>query len=106
MMNTRADIEADIWQKGSVNREHLLAFLKLIPTSDGAAVKSAVEVWLRRLHDDPHYSKISFPVESGTDSLGVPGSAIDRVLSDLTNYGRVTHETVLGAGPNILTRER
>lgn len=100
-MDTRAAIEADIYAKGSVNIEHLTAFLRLIPNSDSEAIGTAVKQWLQRLHDDPHFSKVFFPTEVNTHTLGVPGNAIDRVVSDLENYGRVTHETLIDAEPGI-----
>lgn len=93
-MNTRAEIEADIYEKASVNREHLLAFLRLIPTNDSQVVEKTVKVWLQRLHDDPHFSKVSFPQADGEY-----GSAIDRIIGDLQSFGRVTQETILDAPP-------
>lgn len=101
-MDTRAAIEADIQAKGSVNIEHLKAFLRLIPTNDTVAVKTAVTEWLTRLHNDPTFKSVHFPTEVNTqNTLGVPGSAIDRVVSDLGKYDRVTHETLIGAEPGI-----
>lgn len=100
-MDTRAAIEEDIRSKGSVNLEHLKAFVKLIPTNDAEGVKTAVKTWLQRLHDDPTLTTVHFPTEVGTETLGVPGNSIDRVLSDLESYGRLTHETLIGAEPNI-----
>ncbi len=96
-MNTRAEIEADIWDKASVNREHLFAFLRLLPTSDATAIETTVRTWLQRLHDDPYYSKVTFPQADGEY-----GSAIDRIISDLSTYGRVTAETIINAEPNIM----
>lgn len=96
-MNTRADIEADIYQKGSVNREHVLAFLRLLPTSDAQAISSAVQTWLQRLHDDPYYSKVNFPTEANQDALGVAGGGIQRVLDDLSSYGYVSASTIIDA---------
>lgn len=93
-MTTREDIEQDIWNQGTVTRQHLFAFLQLIPTSDGQQVAVLVKTWLNRLHSDPHFSNVTFP-----------GSAIDRVISDLESYGRVTHETVIGAEPGIMERD-
>lgn len=93
-MNTRAEIEADIYDKGSVNREHLLAFLRLIPTSDSQVIAGTVKVWLQKLHTDPHFSRVSFPQVDGEY-----GGVIDRVLNDLESYGRVQHETIIGAEP-------
>ena len=92
---TRAEIEQDIWNKGTLDRTHLFNFLKLIPTSDGQDIKAAVNAWLSRLHKDPHFSKISFHQ-----------TTIDRVLSDLESYGHVTHETVIDAKSSIMERHR
>lgn len=97
-MNTRAEIEADIWQKGSVNREHLFAFLTLIPTSDAQAISTAVGVWLQKLHNDPYYSRVTFPqVDGNTGDLGVNSNALQRILDDLSNYGYVSHDTIIDA---------
>lgn len=93
-MNTRAEIEQDIYLKASVNREHLLAFLRLLPTNDSQAISTAVKTWLERLHADPYYSKISFPQVDGEY-----GGAIQRILDDLSSYGRITHETIIDAPP-------
>lgn len=89
-MTTRAEIEADIYAKGSLNRDHLLAFLRLAPTSDSQDLSTATRQWIQRLHDDPYYSKVTFPQGD-----------IDRITSDLESYGHITHETILGAEPNI-----
>lgn len=83
-----ADIEADVWQKGSLNREHLFQFLRLLPNNDSDAVSEATKAWLTKMHQDPKYSNVVFPQGD-----------IDRVLSDLDSYGRVTHETLLDAPP-------
>jgi putative heme iron utilization protein len=90
---TREQIETDIRSRGSVERQHLLDFLKLLPTSDATQVKTLVRTWLEKLHNDPNFSAITFSSDG-----------IDRVLGDLESYGRVTHETVLGAEPNIMER--
>lgn len=102
IMNTRTEIEADIWERASVNREHILAFMRLIPTSDSTALSTAIRQWLQRLHDDPHFSKVSFPQESLSGDLGVHGHGIDRILEDLAGYGRVTHETLIDAPANTM----
>jgi hypothetical protein len=100
-MMTRDEINQAIYKDGSVNREHILEFLRTIPTNDTMAIQAEVRTWLQTLHDDPYYSKISFPNEN-LDGLGVSGNAITRILGDLENYGRVTHETVIDAPPNIV----
>lgn len=101
LMNTRAEIEQDIWDKASVNREHLLAFMRLIPTSDSQAIQVSVKQWLQRLHDDPHFSKVSFPQMDSNDA-GMAPNVLERILTDLSSYGHVTQETVIGADPNIM----
>ena len=93
-MNTRAEIEADIYEKASVNRGHILAFLRLLPTSDAQAISTATRTWLNRLHADPYYSKIIFPAADGEF-----GSGIDRIIGDIDSYGRITAETLLEAPP-------
>lgn len=100
-MTTRDAINKRIYEDGSVNRNHLADFLRTIETNDSMTVEATVRQWLQELHDDPHYSKISFPREN-IDGLGVSGDVITRVLSDLQSYGRVTHETLIGAPDTIV----
>lgn len=88
MIMKLADVEQDIWQQGVVNREHLLDFLRLLPTSDTLAIRAAVKDWLLKLHHDPKFSKVSFPEGD-----------ISRILDDLASYDRVRHETIIGAPP-------
>lgn len=77
------ELNDDIYEKGSVDREHLLKFLTLINTNDGAVVSEQVREWLGSLHADPKYSKIIFPTGD-----------IDAILSDLGSYGRLQAETL------------
>lgn len=83
-----ADIEADVYEQGAVNRTHILDFLRLLPTNDGQAVAQAVRDWLEKLHNDPTYDRVFFPQGD-----------IDRILGDLDSYGRLLHETVIDAPP-------
>ena len=83
-----SDIETNIYNQGSLNRDDLFNFLSLLPTSDQTAINTAVTEWLQKLHNDQHYSKVIFD-----------DAAIARVVGDLGSYGRVTHETVIDAPP-------
>ncbi len=96
-MKTRAEIEQDIWEKGSLNREHVLAFVSLLPDNDAANLRVAVKQWLGKLNDDPRLTKIFFIPETTTNQFGVHQNPADRILADLDNYGRIQHETIIGA---------
>lgn len=74
----------DVWEKGRVDREHLLHFLTLLPTSEAKVLITEVSNWLESLHNDPKYSKIVFPQGD-----------IDAIIGDLDSYGRVQPETIL-----------
>ena len=101
-MDSLAALNADIYTKGSVNREHIFGFLRIQTTSDRDTIKKNLEIWLQGLHDDPYYSKIHFPNDTGTDSLGVHNDSLQRVIDDLVNYDRVTHDTIIDAPSNIM----
>lgn len=73
-----------VYDKGFIDREHLLEFLKSMDTNDGETIVKEVKKWLTDLHDDPKYSKVTFPKGD-----------IDAVISDLDSYGRVQPETIL-----------
>jgi hypothetical protein len=83
-----SDIEANIYQNGSLNREDILNFLSILPTSDQQAVTTAVNEWLLKLHADQHFSKVMFD-----------DASVQRILDDLGSYGRVQHETIIDAPP-------
>lgn len=85
---TLQEIEADVYQNGAVNRNHVLEFLKLQPTSDQVTITAALKNWLEKLHNDPYYSKVRFPTGD-----------VERILSDLESYGYVTHATIIDAPP-------
>lgn len=81
--NELDQLNQDIKKKGSVDREHLLKFLTLIPTNDAPVVAEEVRTWLKTLHADPTYDKISFP-----------DGDIDAILTDLASYERIRPETL------------
>ncbi len=83
---TLSEIEADIYKRGSVNREHVLEFLKNQPTTNATHLEEAIEAWLKQISDNPKYSKVVF----GDDQ-------IEKVVDDLNSYGRVQPETILEA---------
>lgn len=77
------EINAKVYEKGLVDREHLLEFLENIDTSDAKSIVDEVKEWLTTLHDDPKYDKVRFPQGD-----------IDAVIGDLDSYGRVQPETI------------
>jgi hypothetical protein len=77
-------LNQSIYERGHLDREHLMEFLKLVPTNDGNHIVTEVREWLRLLHDDSKFDKVSFP-----------GDDINAVLSDLDSYGLVKSDTIL-----------
>lgn len=73
-----------VYERGHIDREHLLEFLTLIPSTDDQQIISEVRNWITGLHDDPKYSHIKFPAGD-----------IDAIISDLDSYGRVQAKTIL-----------
>lgn len=73
-----------IYQRGVVDREHLMEFLTLVETNDGPTIVAEVKNWLTTLHDDPKFTNIVFP-----------RGDIDAILGDLDSYGRVQADTIL-----------
>lgn len=73
-----------VYEKGLVDREHLIEFLTYIDTNDAQSIITEVKNWLQNLHDDPHFNKIRFPQGD-----------IDAVIGDLDSYGRVQAEHIL-----------
>lgn len=78
------ELNAKVYERGHIDREHLLEFLTLIDTNDAQSIIAEVRKWLTSLHDDPTYSKVVFPQGD-----------IDAVIGDLDSYGRVQSETIL-----------
>jgi len=78
------ELNAKVYERGHVDREHLLEFLKLVETSDALLIIKEVKDWLEALHTDPYYSKVSFPKGD-----------IEAILGDLDSYGHVSAETIL-----------
>jgi hypothetical protein len=81
--NELTKLNDDIYEKARVDREHLLKFLTLIPTSDARVVAAEVRTWLKGLNDDPKYDQVSFPQGD-----------IDAILTDLASYERLSPETL------------
>lgn len=75
-----------VYQRGLIDREHVLEFLTLIDTTDAKVIIKEVQTWLKNLHEDPKYDKVVFP--RGDDD-------IDAIIGDLDSYGRVQPETIL-----------
>ena len=69
--------------KGFVDREHLMAFLALIPTNEAEVIIQEVKDWLQALHDDP------------ATTVTFPKGDIDAVIGDLDSYGRVQPITII-----------
>lgn len=72
-----------IYQRGSLDREHLMEFLTCIDTNDARDIINEVKHWLKTLHSNPKYTRIVFP-----------RGDIDSILGDLDSYGRVRTETI------------
>lgn len=77
-------LNQDVYDRGLVDREHMMQFLALIPTNDGDHIIQEVKNWLYNLHNDPKYDKVVFPK-----------GHIEAVISDLDSYGRVQPSTIL-----------
>lgn len=83
----KADLDklnAKVKARGHVDREHLMEFLQIIPTSDALVIIQEVRQWLTDLRNDPNYEKVVFPQND-----------IDAIIGDLDSYGRVQPETIL-----------
>lgn len=78
------ELNAKVFERGYVDREHLLEFLSAIESNDADTIIREVKNWLTALHEDPHYDKVRFPQGD-----------IDAVIGDLDSYGRLQAETVL-----------
>lgn len=92
LMDTLEKIEADVYAKEHVDREHLLAFLRLQNTNDGPAITKSVENWLTKLHNDPHYSKVVFA-----------DGEIQKILGDLHSYNRLLPQTILELEESVVS---
>jgi hypothetical protein len=77
-------LNKDVWNRGRVDREHLMEFLTLIDNNDAQVIIKAVKSWLKDLHDDPKYDKVRFP-----------DGDIDAIIGDLDSYGRLQPETIM-----------
>jgi hypothetical protein len=78
-----AELNDKVYERGMIDREHLLEFLTLIDTNDQQTIVAEVKNWITKLHEDPKYDKIRFP-----------GKDIDAIIGDLDSYGRVQPETI------------
>lgn len=77
-------LNAKVYEKASLDREHLMEFLTYIDTNDALTIIRETQKWLEDLHANPKYSHIVFPKGD-----------IDAVIGDLDSYGRVQPETIL-----------
>lgn len=77
-------LNAKVKERGHLDREHLMEFLQIVPTSEATVIIQEVRDWLTTLHDDPAYDKVIFPQGD-----------IDAVIGDLDSYGRLQPETIL-----------
>lgn len=84
-----AALNQKVYERGTVDREHLLEFLTLLNTNDATTIITEVKSWLQKLHDDPKYDKVYFP-----------GKDIDAIIGDLDSYGRVQPETIMAFKQN------
>lgn len=76
-------LNAKVKERGYVDREHIVEFLTLIPTSEAMVIIREIKEWLQALHNDPTYEKVMF-------SQG----DIDAIIGDLDSYGRVRPDTI------------
>lgn len=76
-------LNKEIYDKGFVDREHLMKFLTLIPTNDAPTIIKEVQDWLKDLHDNPELDKVTFPQGD-----------INAIIGDLDSYGRVQPLTI------------
>lgn len=79
-----ATLNDKIYERGMIDRSHLLEFLSYIDTNDQQTIVKAVKDWLEGLHSDPKYSKVFFPQGD-----------IQAILGDLDSYGRVQPDTIM-----------
>lgn len=78
------ELNQKIEQRGYVDREHLLEFMTCIESNDAKQIIQATQGWLKALHDNPKYDKVTFPQGD-----------IDAIISDLDSYGRVSPEHIM-----------
>jgi hypothetical protein len=78
------EINAKVYERAHVDREHLLEFLEALTTSDAKDITVEVKKWLTDLHNDATYDKVRFA-----------DGDIDAVIGDLDSYGRVQPGTIL-----------
>lgn len=76
-------LNQEIYDKGFVDREHLLKFLTLIPTNDAPTIIKEVQDWLKSLNENPKLDKVNFPEGD-----------INAIIGDLDSYGRVQPLTI------------
>lgn len=79
-----------ILKRGHVDREHVLRFLTLIPTSEAEVIVREVKEWLESLHKDDELPKVNFPE-----------STIKAILDDLESYKRIQSKTLLKLNEKI-----
>lgn len=77
-------INDKVYERGLIDREHLLEFLTIIETSDAKVIITEVKNWLQALHEDSKYDKVNFPQGD-----------IDSIIGDLDSYGRVQADTIM-----------
>lgn len=77
-------INDEVYERGLVDREHLLKFLTIVQTSDALVIIAEVKKWLKDLDEDPKYDKVVFPKGD-----------IDAIIGDLDSYGRVQPDTIM-----------
>lgn len=82
--NKVKELNDKVYERGMIDREHLLEFLTCITTNDQKAIVEEVKKWITGLHEDPKYDKIQFPNKD-----------IEAILGDLDSYGRVQPDTIM-----------
>lgn len=72
-----------VYERGHVDREHIMELLSLIKTNDAQSIIDIVKKWLIARHEDPKFDKVVFPEGD-----------INAILSDLDSYGRVSAQNL------------
>ena len=80
MTNTLSEIEDQVGESG-LNREQVLDFVRLLPSSDVLVVREMLDAWVSQLH------------EAGVE---VDTRYIKRIASDFELHGRLLPDTIAG----------
>jgi hypothetical protein len=79
-----SELNNKVYEHGTIDREDILSFLRLIDTTDSTVIINELKKWMTSIHEDPKYDKIVFPAGD-----------IDAVIGDLDSYGVIQPSTIL-----------